>query len=412
MNQKICYGSTAEYWYRYMDTVVVVNLKDCMAQSLNGFDFDGDLLYTTNNKVLLRRQKNLLPIVCSQKTADKKIVTEDNLFKSNLQGFGSKIGHITNKITNMTNLMANYKPEDKEYQVLKYRTQCGQKLQQDAIDSAKGIKPLKMPTEWEKFSACRIKDSDSEDDIARKNFNMSICAEKYAYFFQYRYLSMKRDYDAYKNTANNTAIVKFNKTINEMKNCSNLTEEEAVFMDKYKNNCPMDESHGVQNRICWAVEREFDNFKTKKVDGISCLNVLNMSNINYDLYDAVKILCDDYKSEVHKQSKKYIKNNVTDGDAVKSSTDILNYYVSEMYKICSNEDELCDILIDICYIKGYNKEIVWTACGDVIASRLVMNGDEVLKYPKCINGTTAEAQFTCCGNKYIIDTIERGELYD
>jgi hypothetical protein len=134
MNQKICYNEVAAYWFRYMNTVVIANLKDCMAQSLNGFDFDGDLLFTTNNNVLLRRQKNLLPIVCSQKTADRKVVTEDDLFKSNLQGFGTKIGHITNKITAITNLMANYSPESKEYQVLKYRTQCGQKIQQDEID--------------------------------------------------------------------------------------------------------------------------------------------------------------------------------------------------------------------------------------------------------------------------------------
>lgn len=61
-------------------------------------------------------------------------MTEDDLFKSNLQGFGTKIGHITNKITAITNLMANYPPESEEYQVLKYRTQCGQKIQQDEID--------------------------------------------------------------------------------------------------------------------------------------------------------------------------------------------------------------------------------------------------------------------------------------
>lgn len=36
MNQKICYNSTADYWFRYMNTVAIVNLKDCMAQSLNG----------------------------------------------------------------------------------------------------------------------------------------------------------------------------------------------------------------------------------------------------------------------------------------------------------------------------------------------------------------------------------------
>lgn len=412
MNQKICYNSTADYWFKYMNTVVVVNLRDCMAQSLNGFDEDGDLLYTTNNKVLLRRQKNLLPIVCSQKTADKKIVTEDDLFKSNLQGFGSKIGHITNKITAMTNLMANYSPEDKEYQVLKYRTQCGQKIQQDEIDAAKGVKPFKMPSEWERFKVNKVKDDDSDEEIDRKNFNMRICAEKYPYFFQYRYLSMKRDYDLYKNTANNTSISKFNKTIDEMKNSEVLTEEESIFLDKYNNNCPMDESHGVQNRICWAVEREFDKFKTYKPNGISCISVLNYDNIKENLHKEVRFLCKKCKEDIKNQAKKFIKNNISDGDASKTSIEIIEYYVMEMYKICPNEDDLCDILIDLCYNFGYNKQILWTACGDVIANRLFDKNNGVVRYAKCVDESFNEPSFICCGKKYVMKTVEKGEDYE
>ena len=34
----------------------------------------------------------------------------------------------------MTSLMANYNANDREYQALKYRTQCGQAQQQSEID--------------------------------------------------------------------------------------------------------------------------------------------------------------------------------------------------------------------------------------------------------------------------------------
>jgi len=409
MTQSICYDDAAAYWFRYMNTVAITNLKDCMAQSLNGFDFDGDLLFTTDNSVLLRRQKNLLPIVCSQKTAGKKITTEDDLFKSNIQGFGSKIGHITNKITAMTNLMANYKPTDKEYQVLKYRTQCGQKIQQDEIDSAKGVKPFKMPPEWEKFKANYIKDGDSDEEIERKLFNSRICAEKYPYFFQYRYLSMKRDYDTYKNSANSISISKFNKTVAEIKNCSDISEEERLFLEKYNTYCPMDESPGVQNRICWAVENNIDSFKTKKIEGISCLDVLNCGNICENSLIRVRVLCEEFKKEVQNQAKKYIKINQKDGDFYKNSTEMLDFYVSEMYKICPNEEELCDILIKLCYKEGYNKEILWHACGDVVASRFLNGSNGVIRYPECITGNDIEPLFVCCGKKYTMKTIHRGD---
>ena len=102
--------------------------------ALNGFDFDGDLLFTTNNPVLLRTHKNLPALNCIQYKAAKKAVTEEDVITANKLGFGSKIGQITNRITCMTSLMANYSEEDEEYKILKYRTQCGQAQQQAEID--------------------------------------------------------------------------------------------------------------------------------------------------------------------------------------------------------------------------------------------------------------------------------------
>ena len=101
-----------------------------MPAALNGFDFDGDLLFTTNNASLIRRQTNLPALNCIQTKAPKKVVKEDDIIASNKAGFGSKIGSITNKITQMTSLMANYAQNSKEYETLRYRTQCGQALQQ------------------------------------------------------------------------------------------------------------------------------------------------------------------------------------------------------------------------------------------------------------------------------------------
>lgn len=134
VSQDICYDDKAEYWFKYMDTVVAVNAWDTMPMALNGFDFDGDLLFTTDNAPLLRNQKNLPALNCIQYNASKKVVTEADVIKANKDGFGSKIGSITNRITAITSLMANYAPGSIEYETLRYRTQCGQALQQEEID--------------------------------------------------------------------------------------------------------------------------------------------------------------------------------------------------------------------------------------------------------------------------------------
>ena len=134
MSQNICYDDNVSDWYRYMPTVVVVNGHDTMPAALNGFDQDGDLLFTTDNEPMLRNQVNIPALFCPQKKATKVVIEEDSeVIKANKAGFGSKIGSITNRITAMTSLMANYEPGTKEYETLRYRTQCGQKLQQEEI---------------------------------------------------------------------------------------------------------------------------------------------------------------------------------------------------------------------------------------------------------------------------------------
>jgi hypothetical protein len=40
VSQGICYDDKVEYWFKYMDTVAVVNAWDTMPIALNGFDFD------------------------------------------------------------------------------------------------------------------------------------------------------------------------------------------------------------------------------------------------------------------------------------------------------------------------------------------------------------------------------------
>jgi hypothetical protein len=133
VRQNICSNENAKYWFKYMESIAIINAWDTMPAALNGFDYDGDLLFTTDNEPLMRRQKNLPALRCIQHNAKKEIITEENLIQSNLNGFGSQIGQITNRCTSMTSLMANYSEDDEEYKVLKYRTQCMQAVQQAEI---------------------------------------------------------------------------------------------------------------------------------------------------------------------------------------------------------------------------------------------------------------------------------------
>ena len=134
VRQKICYDEKVKDWFRYMESIAVVNAWDTMPAALNGFDFDGDLLFTTDDEVLMRKQENLPALRCIQHKAKKEIITEDAVVNSHIASFGSKIGQITNRCSSMTSLMAKYPENSKEYQTLKYRTQCMQAVQQAEIN--------------------------------------------------------------------------------------------------------------------------------------------------------------------------------------------------------------------------------------------------------------------------------------
>lgn len=406
MSQDICYDDRVADWYQFMPTVVVVNGHDTMPAALNGFDQDGDLLFTTDNEPMLRNQVNIPALFCPQKNANKIAVSEDDIINANKAGFGSKIGAITNRITAMTSLMANYDPGSKEYETLRYRTQCGQKLQQEEIDKAKGIIPVKMNPEWYVWSANKIDyDNDSEEEIERKKFNQSICAHKKPYFFQYNYLSLKRDYDKYVKISNENAISIYKKTLYEMLHSENLTEEEKRFIENYKRKLPLDESPSVMNKICWAVEKATDDLNFYNSSDYSCYNLSSGVMYNKEIYDVIKVICDNYRSSIKKESKNILTKNENSSEFAQNTSEVLDYYTKEMHIQCPNEEVLCDILIDLCYgntkKEKYSQEILWAACGNVIIDRLLKSHNYKMRYPV----KSDNPDFICCGTGFIMQEI-------
>lgn len=406
MSQNICYDDKVADWYKYMSTVVIVNGHDTMPAALNGFDQDGDLLFTTDNEPMLRNQANIPALFCPQKNANKIAVSEDDIINANKAGFGSKIGAITNRITAMTSLMSNYEPGSKEYETLRYRTQCGQKLQQEEIDKAKGIIPVKMNPEWYVWSANKIDyENDSDEEIERKKFNQSICAHKKPYFFQYNYLSLKRDYDKYVKISNENAVSIYKKTLDEMLHSENLTEEEQKFIGNYKRNLPLDESPSVMNKICWAVEKATDDLNFYNSSDYSCNNLSSGVVYNKEIYDVIKIICDNYRNSIKKESKNILTKNENSSEFMQNTAEVLDYYIKEMHTQCPNEEVLCDILIDLCYSntkkEKYSKEILWAACGNVIIDRLLKSHNYKMRYPV----KSDNPDFICCGTGFIMQEI-------
>ena len=121
----------ANYWYQYMQTSTVMNCWDSACHALNGADKDGDLVMLTDNRVLVDYHKPMPTLMCIQRRAEKKVVTEDDIVEANIASFGDDIGKTTNWITSMFEVRSKFDKDSEEYKALSYRINCGQLYQQN-----------------------------------------------------------------------------------------------------------------------------------------------------------------------------------------------------------------------------------------------------------------------------------------
>ena len=131
---RICKSDEAAYWFKYIDTVLILNAWDTTCDAMNGADFDGDTSMCTDNPIILKNTLNSPTIMCVQRKAKKIIPTEDDIIQANKLAFNDDIGIITNHVTSMFDVQAKFPHESKEYKTLEYRIMCGQLYQQNSID--------------------------------------------------------------------------------------------------------------------------------------------------------------------------------------------------------------------------------------------------------------------------------------
>lgn len=412
ITQNVVCNDRIAKWFEYIDSVVVINAWDTAPMALNGCDMDGDLLYTTTNQALMRNQTNLPALRCIQRKASKKVVTEEDLILSNLQGFGSQIGQITNRCTSITSLMANYPKDSEEYKILKYRTQCFQNGQQNEIDKAKGIVTEPLPKSWWVLKENRITPDDSTEEVERKKMYAKLCAHKKPYFFMYNYSYLKPEYESFIKSAKSNAMSLYKRDLDEL-----ITEYESglltndgeiKFVENFYYNLPLDRSASTMNRICWAIEREFDGVSLFS-DVVFDYSILK-SDKEYDKksFDIVKHICNLYKSNIQVAKKKAALNCSSDDDQDWQSVDILTQnLIEQLHSNCPNEDELCDILVDLCYGNSLSKQILWDTCGEIIINRLLKRNNYKMFYP-C---KSEVGDFYCQGVQYCMKeiTIQGGD---
>ena len=404
---KLNKSGECSYWYRYMTSVSILNAWDTTCDAMNGQDKDGDTNMDTDNPIILRRTKNSPTIVCVQRKADKVIPNEDSIIESNKLAFNDDIGTVTNRVTTMIEIQSNPDLSEDAYNELSDRIMCGQHYQQCTIDRAKGIIAKPMPEEWYNRRPNVIKDDDDDETIERKIFNMSIVADRKPYFMIYVYPHLKKEYNTYFKNSDFKFNALFGRHLNDLTNIQMecLSDEEETFIEYYEAFMPVGYNPCVVNRISWIFEGEFNGYlrkinNTKKFD----YSILK-SNTEYSKrnYNDIKAIYEEYLAKVENFRKKSSTERIEDAQTERRK--LIESFKAQCELICTNEDELCNIVLDICYKTENSKQFAWDICGGMFIKNLLKKNGYVLSYPKLSN----DYNFKYMGFGFEMKTIEIGE---
>ena len=387
-------------WYRYIHTCCLINSWDTTAIRLNGADYDSDSVFSTNNQVLLDTFLYKMTLMCVQSNTVKKVPTEEDFVASEINGFGDSIGSITNRATNMISLREKFEKDSEEYNLLSYRINTMMNYQQNAIDRIKGIVARPIPKTWIDPRSCNTKDTDDEEKKQKMRLFKRVAADLKPYFFIYRYSHIKAKYDQYNKSVGSNCKIRFGKSLYELQNSENLTQEEQIFLDNYERYLPVSVAPGIMNRICWKIE---DAFQSTDVlpDVYFDTNILkNDSEYTDEEFNDVKVLFDEYNKSVQLILKKQKKNEECDENVGMAVDQLKQTFMDECNKVCPNSDVLSNIVVDLCYSSSKNKTFAWDVAGEHLFQNVLKKSNNTIVFPiKDENG-----DFEFCGERFLLHT--------
>ena len=257
LNPCVLYRSEeADYWYRYIHSGIIFSVYDTSTMRLSDADFDGDVVYTTDNPFFVKgANKYQTNVITYEKvSAPLHKINHRNYVESDIRGFGSKVGTYSNYATVIEAMKALFtKPEQKaQRDELQRRKKLLREIVGAEIDSGKGLAKPKVPWEFTHFK----KVSPDDDDItkAEKYTHNSMVISKKPYFFRYLYPELNKKYKQYERSYNEVSRCLFGIKFKKLLTKENKTEEESRLVRRYHKFSPLINSNCTMNILCRKIE--------------------------------------------------------------------------------------------------------------------------------------------------------------
>jgi hypothetical protein len=405
---KVVTNPEMEKWYKYIKTCILLNSWDTTAIRCNGEDYDSDSNFCTDNKVLLEAFEYKITLMCEQESSVKKVPTDDDYVKSDINGFGDSIGSVTNKATNMISLREQFDKNSEEFKRLTYRISTMMNYQQNAIDRIKGVVARPVPKEWLDARKFKPEDGDDEVTIIDKQINANIAAETKPWFFIYRYSHLKTELDKYVKSVKSNCKIRFGKSLDELYADENKSEEEQLFIYNYEKYMPISRAPGTMNRICWRIEDEFQT--TNVLPDVEFDYSILKSDAAYtnEEYNSIKKLYEEYNDNMQLFLKGVKKNDSQKEERDAFVSQMIEEFSNSCYSVCPDGEVLANIIVDVCYTTSKNKSFAWEVAGEEIFNNVLKNSGYTLNIP--VKDDNGDIEFD--GKRFSLLTTQVGGNLD
>ena len=395
-------------WYEHIHSGIIFPANgiglDCAIHG--GADFDGDLVCTINNEIMLRSRIPGIPIVYESQKAEKTIVDSRDdkaQVENQLNGYNSKVGFATNISSSFYTMLEEFPMGSEEKDTILKRLKIGRVIQGEIIDGVKGLKVPPFREHWTKFT--KITENMTPEETEKWTlYNKIVCNIRPAYFrFLYSHYMTRYNKEIKKYNVYTHMMLK--KSFSDILKTRNRTPEEEEIVQMYKKSSYFLDNNSTVNRI--------SRYMRANVGLIGKYSMRSSKNFNYTVLQGnfeldpgqivrIREYLDEYKA---------FKKNMRFDPSPYSNLDA---FVSGLRKKCyanisTNEAELASYAVEVAYGgKSTMQEFPWKMFPNGIIENIMEKSNGIIRMP--IEDPYGEIEYLW--NRYTIKEFSLGDLYE
>lgn len=242
------------------------------------------MVASSDNEILLKgSMKDVTnPISYQKQSAPSHKICHREFVKTDLRGFGTKVGTYSNYSTQLEAMLPLFQRPDQKRQrdEIELRKKLLREINGQEIDRIKGVE-AKGPPKDEWLRTQKVEKDDPEDVIKAKRYHNSLVINKKPYFFRYLYPELNVSYKTHEKRYDEIAKCIYRTRLKKLLTKESKTPEEKNFIRNYHQFSPVLNTNCTMNILCHMIEdTDFDIQYNKNC--VSLLPYYNLDEYKFD----------------------------------------------------------------------------------------------------------------------------------